>query len=90
MHLREKIIIIIHFILLKEKDLLKEFHLKSPFVFKLLNRPASYCLINFDFLQSHTAHFDKSIILLLFVFTIFGVLLSVSFLHFNQHDSNFL
>ena len=51
----------------------------------LLNNPsASRSLINFDFLLSHTEHFDKSIILLFLVFTTFGFLLSVFFLHFKQ------
>ena len=35
--------------------------LKGVFIPKLLNNPlASCCLINFDYLLSHTAHFDKS------------------------------
>ena len=48
---------------------------------KLLNIPLDCCsLVNFDFLLLHTAHFDKSIILLPFlVFTTFGFLLSVFF-----------
>ena len=51
----------------------------------LLNTPlASWSLINSNFLLSHTAHFDKSIILPFLVFTTFGFLLSVSFLHFKQ------
>ena len=34
--------------------------LKGAFIPKLLNNPlASCCLINFDFLLSQTAHFDK-------------------------------
>ena len=36
---------------------------------KLLNNPFACCsLINFDFLLSHTAHFDKIIVLPLLVF----------------------
>ena len=45
---------------------------------------ASCSLINFQFLLLNTAHFDKGIILLFFVFTAFGLLLSVFFLHFKQ------
>ena len=38
----------------------------------LLNNPlASSSLINFDFLLSHTAHFDKSIILPFWLYWIF-------------------
>ena len=62
--------------------------LKRIFIPKLLNNPlAFYCLINFDFLLSHTAHFDKRIILLFFVFTTFAFLLSVFFLHFKQYNN---
>ena len=69
-------------------DLLKEFLLKGAFILKLLNNPlASYCLINFDFVLSHTAHFDRSIIPpFLFVAT-FGFLLSVFFLNFTQYNN---
>ena len=43
--------------------------LKEVFIPKLINNPLASCsLINFDFLLSHTAHFDKSIILLQFFF----------------------
>ena len=49
----------------------------------LLNNPLVSCsLINFDILQLHTAHFDKSIILPFLVFTTFK--LSYFFLHFQQ------
>ena len=43
----------------------------------------SSSLINLDFLLLHTAHFDKSIIILFLVFTIFGCLLSVFFPHLD-------
>ena len=50
--------------------------LKGVFIPKLLNIPLAFSsLINFDFLLSHIAHFDKSIIL------------SVFFLHFKQYDN---
>ena len=50
----------------------KEISIKGIIISKLLNNPpASCCLINFDFLQLHTLHFDKMIILLLFVFPSF-------------------
>ena len=52
---------------------------------KLINISlASRSLINFDFLLSHTAHFDKSIIRPLLAFTTFGFLLSEFFLLFKQ------
>ena len=39
----------------------------------LVNNPVAFCcLINFDFLLSHTAHFDKSIMLRFLVLAIFG------------------
>ena len=48
----------------------------------LVNNPVAFCcLINFYFLLSHTAHFDKNIILRFFVLAIFGFLLSI----FSQH-----
>ena len=50
----------------------------------LLNPIASCSLINFGFLLSHTAHFDKRIILPFLVFLTFGFLLSVFFLHLKQ------
>ena len=55
---------------------------------KLLNNPLpSCCLINFDFLLSHTAHFDKSIILPFFIPATFGFLFSTFFPHFKQYDN---
>ena len=56
----------------------------------LINPLASCFLINFNFLLSHTAHFDKSIILPFLVFTAFEFLLSVFFLHFKQDNIVFL
>ena len=51
----------------------------------LPNNPLASCsLINFYFLLSHTAYFDQSIILSFLVFTTFGFLLPVFFLHFRQ------
>ena len=42
------------------------------FISEVLNNPLTCCsLINFDFLLSHTSHFDKSIILSFFVFRFF-------------------
>ena len=62
--------------------------LKGVFIPKLLNNLLASCsLINFDFLLSHTADFDKSIILLFFVLKTFGFLLSVFFLHLKQYDN---
>ena len=47
------------------------------FISKLLNNPlSSYSLIDFDFLLSHTAHFDTGIILPFSVLTTVGFLLS--------------
>ena len=43
-------------------------------------------LIKLDFLLLQTTHFDKSIILPFFVFTTFGFLLSVFFLHFTYDN----
>ena len=58
---------------------------KGVFSPRLHNDPIASCsLINFNFLQSHTEHFDKSIILPFFVFATFGFLLSVFFIHFKQ------
>ena len=58
------------------------------FIVKVLNNQlVSFSLISFDFLLSHTSHFDKSNILLFFVFTNVGLLLSVFFLHFQQYDN---
>ena len=45
-----------------EEDLLKGFYLKGVFIPKLPNNLLASCsLTNFNFLLSHTAHFDKSI-----------------------------
>ena len=45
---------------------------------KLLNIPFASCfLINFDFLLSHTAHFDNNIVLPLLVFETLGFMFSV-------------
>ena len=47
---------------------------------KLLNNHLAFCpLINFNFLQLHTAHFDKSIIRPFLVYATFGFLLSMYF-----------
>ena len=71
-----------------KEDLLNEFYLKVSLFLKLLNDPlASYFLISFDFLLSHTVHFDKSFILPFFVFTTFGFLLSLFFLPFKQYGN---
>ena len=54
---------------------------------KLLNNPLASCsLRNFDFLLLHTENFVKSIILLFSVFTTFGFLLSVFFLHLDTNN----
>ena len=46
---------------------------KSGFNPKLLNNPlASWFLINLDILLSHTAHFDRPIILPLFVYSLYN------------------
>ena len=50
----------------------------------LKNFLASCSLRNVDFFLLHTEHFDKSIILPFLVFTIFGFLLYVFFLHLKQ------
>ena len=50
----------------------------------LINPLASCSLINFDFLLSHTAHFDKNIIFVFLVFRTFGYLLSVFFYTSNN------
>ena len=66
-----------------KEDLLKEFYLKVFLI--LLNNPLAFCcLINFNFLLSHTAHFGKSIILQFFFLATIGFLLSVFCLHFKQ------
>ena len=65
----------------------KRVFLKGFLIPKLLNNPLASCfLINFDFLVSHTTYFDESIFPPFFVFTTFGFLLSVIFLHFKQYD----
>ena len=67
-------------ILSKQKGAFSLILLKGFFIPKLLNNPlASCCLISFHFLLSHFAHFDKSIILPLFVLATSGFLLSVFF-----------
>ena len=53
----------------------------DPMVFN--NSLPSYFLINLNFLQSHTAHFDNSISFTLFAFAIFAFLLSVFFHYHN-------
>ena len=66
---------------LKQRGPTKGSLLKGVFIPKLLNNLLASCsLINLDSLLSHTAHFDKSIILFFFVLTTFGFLLSVFFL----------
>ena len=70
-----------------------EFDLVTLFVSYII----IHSLLNFDFVLSHIAHFDKSAILPLFVLTtwiVTGVLifktiflLSVFFLHFKQFDN---
>ena len=65
----------------------KEILLKGVFIPKLLNIPlAFYSLINFDFLLSHTAHSDKTIIFPFYLLALFVFLLSVSFLNFKKYD----
>ena len=52
---------------------------------KLFNNRLAPCgFINFNFLLSRTAHFDKSIILPFSVLKTFAFLLSVFFLHFKK------
>ena len=66
----------------------KGISLKSVLIPKLLNNTLALCsLINFDFLLSHIAHFEKSIVLPFFVLTTFRFLLSVFFLHFRQYNN---
>ena len=60
--------------------------LKGVFIPKLLKNPLASCsFVNFDFLLSHTVHFDKSIILTCFVLATFGFLLSVFFCTSNNN-----
>ena len=74
---------------IKQRGPTKRNLLKCFFITKLLNNPLASCsLINLNFLLSHTAHFDKSIILPFFVFTTFRFLFSVFFLHFKQYDNS--
>ena len=62
--------------------------MKGVFIPKILNKQLASCsLINFDFLLSHTAHLDKSIILQFYVLATFGFLLSVFFVHFKKYDN---
>ena len=76
-------------VLLSKRESTREILLKGFFISKLLNNQLASCsLINFDFLLSHTAHFDKSSIRPIFVFITFGFLLF--FLHFRQYDSTVL
>ena len=52
---------------------------------RLLNNPFASCFfINFDFLQTHTAHFDDNLVLPFLVFNTFGSKFSLFFLHFKQ------
>ena len=61
--------------------------LKGVLIPDLLNNPLAYCsLINLSFLLLHATHFDERIILRLLVFETFGLIHSVSFLHFKQYD----
>ena len=62
--------------------------LQDVLVLNWLNSLLASCsLIDLDFLLLHTAHFDRSIILPLFVFETFGFLHFVSVLHFRQCDN---
>ena len=57
---------------------------------KLSHIPLASCsLINLDFLLLETAQFGVNIILPFFVFTTFGFLLYVFFLHFKQYNYSF-
>ena len=52
---------------------------------KVVNFPLSSCfLINLDFLQPHTVHFDNVIVLPVLVFETLGFILYLFFLHFKQ------
>ena len=56
----------------------------------LRNNPfASCCLINFDFLLPHIAHFDNIIILPLLVLETCGFIFFIYFLHFKHYNSIF-
>ena len=67
-----------------KQDPLKEFYLKVFIAKLLINLVTSLYLINFNFLPSHTSHFDKRFILPFFVFTNLRFLLSLFFLHFKN------
>ena len=54
---------------------------------KVKNLLASCSLINLNFLESHTAHFDKTITSPLFAFGTLGLLPSFCSLHFKQNDN---
>ena len=61
---------------------------KGVLIYKLFNKHfVSWFLINIDFLLSHNAHFDKSIILPFFVSVTLGFLLFVFLLHFKQSNN---
>ena len=54
----------------------------------IISGPFVSCsLMNFNFFLSQTVQFVETIVLLFFAFTTLGLLLSVFFLHFNQHNS---
>ena len=62
--------------------------LKGVFIPRLLNYPVASCSsINVGFLLQPMVDFDKSMILLFFIFTTFGNLLSEVFLHLKEYDS---
>ena len=74
---------------LKQRGPTKGILLKGVFIPKLCNNPlACCCLINFVFFLSHTAQFEKRIILPFFVLATFGFLLSVFFPRFKQYDNS--
>ena len=52
---------------IKKRDPAKAILLKGVLIPKLPNNPLAFCsLVNFDFLLSHTAYFDKSVIFQVF------------------------
>ena len=62
--------------------------LKGVFILKLFNKHLVFCfLINLDFLLSHIAHFDKSIIPPLFVSVTLEFLFVVVLVHFKQYNN---
>ena len=68
-----------------DEDLKKEFDLRALlFLSTLNNLLASRHLKIFDSLPLHIKHFEKNIILPFLVFTTFGFLLFVFFLHFKH------